>query len=108
LSISIQRSPVLLTVLDDDLLLIPAMPCVMISNQIVGELMAIRAEPAIERSQSPFPRAPAFTVQCHEPRQVEEQAAIQVERNSIGLLVKEDIDRGGIDCKYGSQTKDKW
>jgi hypothetical protein len=45
----LERRPIRLTVLDDDLLLVPVVSRVVIRNKIVRKFVAIRAEPAIQR-----------------------------------------------------------
>src|SRR5690242_7216372 len=46
-------------------------------------------------------------MQGHEPCQVEEQTAAEVEGNSVGLSINEDIDSGRVDLEYAGQAKNE-
>ena len=79
----LQRSAILLAILYDDLLLIPTMPRIMICDQIMRELMAIGAEPAIEGPEFALFSLAAVAVQGDEPGEIEEETAVHVEGDGV-------------------------
>jgi hypothetical protein len=104
----LQCSSILLTILDDNLLLVPTMACIVVSHKVMCKLVAIRAEPTVQRSQLSFFSLASITVQRYKPSQIEEQTPVQIESHRVRLLIKEDVHRSGIDAEDRREAKDEW
>jgi len=49
-----QCGAILLTILDDNLLLVPTMARIVVGHEVVCELVAVRAKPTVQRPQLSF------------------------------------------------------
>ena len=95
----LQCSSVLLTILYDDLLLVPAMSRIVVGHKIMRKLVTVRAEPTIQSCELPFLSLASVAMQGNEPSEVEEQTTIHVERHRVRLLVEEDVYRRRVDAE---------